>query len=214
MIVMMRFLLRAIVTLTLLFSALVMVVRAKPYDDGGLRAVLFASNCQPPCFMGIYPGVTTRDQAIRLLQTNPWVASIDTIYNDEGLTWAWNGQQPAFLRGGSTENHLLLHAGIVARIDLLTWDNTATFAILFGAPQAWYYSTWSISDPRRNVGLVTQFEQHAAYGSIEVAASGLCPLTIKDQWALPTQISMPGLADHAGYGVSLRAIPMLPERCR
>ena len=63
--------LRLFAALTLLFCAAIVVVRAQPFDDGGLRDQLLSPTCTVPCFLGIRPGVTTREEAILLLRAHP-----------------------------------------------------------------------------------------------------------------------------------------------
>ena len=56
----------ASVLLGLLFAAAA-VIRAQPYDDSELRAFLTPpEGCPAPCFMGIRPGVTTREEALTI----------------------------------------------------------------------------------------------------------------------------------------------------
>ncbi len=52
-----------------LFLLPVLLIRAQPYDDGGLRAFLTPpEDCPAPCFMGIRPGVTTTEEALEILK--------------------------------------------------------------------------------------------------------------------------------------------------
>lgn len=58
----------------------VLLIRAQPYDDRPLRALLTpASGCAPPCFMGLQPGRTTIWEALEVLR------------------WEWSGAQPALI---------------------------------------------------------------------------------------------------------------------
>jgi hypothetical protein len=193
----------------LVFCALLGTMRAAPYDDGGLRAALFDPACAPPCFMDIHPGVTTREESLALLQAHPWVEEVDAKPGYTTVTWTWNGSQPAILESG----RLSLDGDTVIRIVLLTNANAATTALVLGAPRIWYFSLWSINNPR---SIVTSlyFEQRAVYDHLEVMSANYCPLTVQAQWTLPTQISMPALPDHPGYGATRRAFPILPESCR
>jgi hypothetical protein len=80
------------------FAAVMLLIRAQPYDDHELRALLMPENCAMPCFMGIRPGVTTMDEAVKLLKVSGWVGEIQDFPN--GLEWKWNGFQPAIFRDG------------------------------------------------------------------------------------------------------------------
>jgi hypothetical protein len=206
---MLRFLLQGAALSALIFCAMMGAMRAQPLDDGGLRAALFSSGCAPPCFMGIRPTETTRDEALALLQAHPWVASIDAKTGYATVSWAWNGSQPAFLQGGQ----LALDKNVVIRINLLTDADAATAALVLGTPRMWYFTLWSINNTRSMVTSL-YFEQRAVYDHLEIMSSNYCPLTVQSQWKLPTQISMPALPDHPGYGATRRPFPILPESCR
>src|SRR4051812_6534370 len=95
--------LRLMALLTLLMFATVAVARSQPYDDGGLRETLFSKDCQPPCFIGIHPNITKRDQAVELLKASHWAANITSLDNRHEIIWDWNGKQPVFLRNSHTE---------------------------------------------------------------------------------------------------------------
>ena len=88
--------------LTLLFSGVMIGLRAQPYEDGGLRQTLFPADCASPCFMGIRPGVTTHAEALDLLQANPWVterrADLQRSGIGMGVEWQtarFSAQQPS-----------------------------------------------------------------------------------------------------------------------
>src|SRR5215470_15243249 len=71
------------------------LIHTRPYNDRALRAFLNPSgHCRMPCFMGIQPGVTTMDQAVKLLKASGWVKEI-TAQDANELEWTWNGSQPA-----------------------------------------------------------------------------------------------------------------------
>ncbi len=81
----------------IIFTVVMLLIRAQPYDDHELRALLMPDDCEMPCFMGIRPGVTTVDEAVKLLQNNSWVGTIDQNREANYLSWTWNGQQPFFI---------------------------------------------------------------------------------------------------------------------
>jgi hypothetical protein len=83
---------------TLLFAACIGLIRARPYDDSELRAFLTPPDgCQMPCFMGIRPGVTTREEAFRRLRTDDWTNGIVVNYVDR-IVFRWSGLQPGIIR--------------------------------------------------------------------------------------------------------------------
>ena len=66
--------------LPLLFiTAVMLAVRAQPYDEQvrkELGQLLFGSECPAPCFLGIRPFKTTVNEAVDLLNTSGWVSDI------------------------------------------------------------------------------------------------------------------------------------------
>ena len=87
--------------LPLLFiMAVMLAVRAQPYDDHNLRPLLTPDGCPAPCFMGIRPGVTTSKEALAILQRHEWVASVRVINNDNPyqIWWTWSSAAPDILK--------------------------------------------------------------------------------------------------------------------
>lgn len=106
---MLRFLLKLTLFLSALLSLAIGLIRAQPYDDGGMRDFLFNSpGCEDytdePCFMGIRPGVTTVDEAVSIFQRHEWVASV-VVMSDYRIKWEWSGRQPQAFTG-SYDGHL------------------------------------------------------------------------------------------------------------
>jgi len=205
-----------LILLTLLFAAALLIIHAQSYDDGGLNVTLFAANCQPPCFMGIHPGVTTRDQAIQLLKANPWVTLIQPIYGDQGITWAWTGVQPAFLRVSGNSSEILFKNGIVDHLNISSAATLATFLITYGAPDALYYRGDLATTPLSNLVIISYFSQYAVYTrwQFEVSMEDECPLSASQQWTLPVGLDMPvSPIDYTNYARRSSFIP-LPEDCR
>jgi hypothetical protein len=92
--------------LTLLLLAisllLVAIIGAAAYDHAyfdSVRALFTPSaDCPPPCLFGIRPGVTTVDDAARILQTHPWhsdASVVDWQMVSTSIDWNWNGLETA-----------------------------------------------------------------------------------------------------------------------
>ncbi len=101
------FYLKCVPLLTFIFAALVGLIRARPYDDSELHAILVPSDgCALPCFMGIRPGITTVQEAYDLLERHPWVDHVKQHIwfsgpNNNLFSWTWSGQQPAFINSAA-----------------------------------------------------------------------------------------------------------------
>jgi hypothetical protein len=91
--------LRLAVGLAVLFTALVGLIRARPYDDTTIRAFIEPpEGCAVPCWQNIRPGTTSADHAMRLLRANPRIETVGYDFNfsraDGWLFWRWSGRQP------------------------------------------------------------------------------------------------------------------------
>lgn len=82
----------------------VLLIRAQPYDDSGLRDFLTPpEGCPAPCFMGIRPGVTTVEQLLTILRQHPWAkpGSADewraAYATDPVLIWEWGEAAPDWI---------------------------------------------------------------------------------------------------------------------
>lgn len=93
------------IPLFLLFFIPLALSRALPYDDQNLRAAVMPQDCQMPCFMGIRPGITTVEEAVRLLRASPWVDKVTDDANTLGtnaITWTWSPHKPSFIKDRSS----------------------------------------------------------------------------------------------------------------
>jgi hypothetical protein len=81
------------------FFAVMLFIRAQPYDDHDLRALLMPDDCEMPCFMGIRPGVTTVDEAMHILEASGWVKEINSQKYSSSTVfhWTWNGHRPQII---------------------------------------------------------------------------------------------------------------------
>jgi hypothetical protein len=182
-----RSLLKLALPLVLLFSGLLSLIRAQPYDDSVLRA-FFAppGDCPRPCFVGIRPGITPVEEAQEILQAHQWIASVNRYEATDGrgvaaFTAAWSGAQPEFIDGGEelwlgVEDHVVQALIIPTRIPL------AHFWLMFGKPQ--------YGGVREDVMPETS-RPSAGYGAVYFDmdsffhVSAFCP--IESVWKLPVQ---------------------------
>jgi hypothetical protein len=93
---MLRFYLRVVFLSSVVFTAALVVFRVRPYDDPDLRQLVSLEGCDPMCFMGIRPGLTTAQEAEALLKVHPWVDAV-TYVGTTAITWRWSGHQPAWI---------------------------------------------------------------------------------------------------------------------
>src|SRR4051794_17887749 len=122
---MIRFWLRCSAVFVLIFVLMIVAFRIQPRDDRAMRAFFTPQQgCAAPCFLGIRPGVTTREEALALLKAHPWVGEISE--RGDIIGWIWNGEQPAFLQIGTAENQIFLSFGSVDSVYVPTETDTGT----------------------------------------------------------------------------------------
>lgn len=82
------YLLRWMALLVSLLLMPVLLIRARPYDDSQLRALLTPPDgCPAPCFMGIRPGISSADEAFAILRDHAWVDSDGEDYAESLRTY-------------------------------------------------------------------------------------------------------------------------------
>jgi hypothetical protein len=93
--------LKAVFPFTLLFTSVIGLIHARPFQDDSLEAFLAPpSDCPAPCWQGIRPGMTTVTEALDILESHPWIDHV-IITERYGATrdgfigWAWSGEPPA-----------------------------------------------------------------------------------------------------------------------
>lgn len=181
---MVRLFAKSALILLALFAMLAGFIRAQPYMDGELSAFLFEGDCALPCFMGIRPGVTTTQEAVRLLEQHPWVGKVTQHIWFGGpatslYSWSWNGQQPAFINASapgvfSTRGNM---------VDVLQ----VTTAISLG-------EFWLLNRPQQ--GMIAHEPGELSYtaiyldGALEVQTVLFCPLRLATFWQAQAQMQM------------------------
>jgi hypothetical protein len=99
-----RFYFRLVLIPLLIFTAVLVLIRAQPYDDHELRQLLLPDGCPTPCFMGIRPGVTTVDEAIKILNASGWVEPFDYKPDANYIELKWNANSPSWLEKNENSN--------------------------------------------------------------------------------------------------------------
>jgi hypothetical protein len=128
-----RLLLTVPVCLLLTFSSAILLIRAQPYQDGGLSAFLLPpDDCPAPCWSGIRPGETTVTGSSALLHNNLQIKTVDAI----SPATAWlrlSASIPVIER--ARVNLWEENRGVVGRIELLdTGLSMSDLQLLMGAP--------------------------------------------------------------------------------
>jgi len=194
--------------LTLLFSVCIGLIRAQPHDTRVIRDFLAPpEGCAMPCFIGIRPGTTTLDDAMRILSQNAWIGGVSVpgefdVENRSGfLYWHWSGEQPAFI-DTMRSSRMRVYRGVVDSISIQT---NAPFG------EVWM----SLDQPERGELLFSASEylrmsalHDAIYwqGALSVQSVIRCPLTLQDWWDAPVTLEV-----RDPSGIRLPALYDLPR---
>lgn len=141
---------------TILFTAVLLAIRAQPYDDHQLRALLLPDGCAAPCFMGIRPGITTVEQALALLEQNDGVQIIKVDPTEvngsatqiQRISWSWNtaSSQRSPLIDTRRSGVINVSDGKVYGIDIETSVQLGDYWLVENAPKAYNLRTLATSD--------------------------------------------------------------------
>jgi hypothetical protein len=119
--------------LVLMFTIVMLVIRAQPYQDGGLGDFLLPPDgCAAPCWSGIRPGETTVTGSSTLLHNNLQIKTVEAI--SPATAWLrFPAHIPLIQR--ARVNLWEENRGVVGRIELLdTGLSLSDLQLLLGAP--------------------------------------------------------------------------------
>jgi len=141
-----RFYLRVMPLLIIIMAAVLMLPRTQPLPDDTLRPLLITEDCAAPCFMGIRPGITSVDEAVRILKASGWTADIRMQPNaSRWIVVEWNEHAPAWLRPPNVYNEtsMVMLDSRIDEIHIITDLRLADAELLYGRPNATYISTFN-----------------------------------------------------------------------
>lgn len=120
------------------FTVVMLLIHTQPYDNHAMRELLLPEGCPAPCFMGIRPGVTSMDEAIKLLHGNDGVAEVKqrSINNKYGfITWSWKNPKPSWTRQNAV-GEILLTDKTVHAITIASEFMLGEIQLTLGLPDA------------------------------------------------------------------------------
>ncbi|MCC6613948.1 MAG: hypothetical protein IT320_10750 [Anaerolineae bacterium] len=182
----MRVIRRLFLLLVLVFALLVAGVQLLPHETGDLDTLLpDADNCALPCALGIIPGVTSLDEAGRILNDHPWVADYQlsrSITVDSGyLIWRWSGEQPTYI-DGDEEAALWVDNGRVEWMQVTTHLPFGDLWLRLGTPSGGYVWYVELTAER-----IFQRMYYKAYDLL-VEFDVLCPTRLDGFWSAPVRL--------------------------
>jgi hypothetical protein len=168
-----RLLRRLTLALLVVFTGAIGLIRAQPYDDGGLETLLIPpENCPRPCWQGIRPGRTLTQEALALLKAHPWIDRVELVTNDM-YEIRWSGRQPAMIDAD-------YHGVLVTRGDFVTQVRVPV--------RASFGDVWLRFDQPQYGGMSRMFSRPIAYlthyadAGFTVRTPVHCPLRIQTFW--------------------------------
>ncbi len=190
-----RFCARLILIPLLLFTTALLLIHSQAYDDHDLRQLLLPDGCVAPCFLGIRPGVTTAEEAVKLLRANAWVADV-TVINSENpyqIWWTWNKNAPDFLRNAPTNpnfpvnGEILSSNQVVTRILFTPRLSLGDIVLARGLPStSEFIFSGMIITPSQSITAIISLEYQA--DGFWVSGSPRCPFTA-DLWHTSAQVT-------------------------
>ncbi|MBI1278950.1 MAG: hypothetical protein GC179_12550 [Anaerolineaceae bacterium] len=172
-----------------------MLIHTQAYDDHELRQLLFPNGCDEPCFMGIQPGITTIDEAKKILETSGWAkrvvlsSGINQTASETFLSvsWEWNGSHsplldatyPAYALSYTQDIH-----AVVNEIHVSTMIPTGAVNLLLQRPNSYSFSTFrpAFTTPSR------PFYVSIGYDKVEARTYLGCPVNMRELWKLKTSL--------------------------
>ena len=164
----------------LLLSGALLAMHIRPFDPALDDLLGQSPGCEKHglCYMGIYLGASTIDQAAAALSAHPWVDTVDTRSLTQ-ITWTWSGQQPAYIDDGvpgSASERDYMHISLIRVKTRFTYGD---IWLQLGTPEQGYAL-------RQPDGFL-----HGVYYtrySLLAINSIPCPASIGDFWTMPVVI--------------------------
>lgn len=199
---------RLLILYLLVFTALLLLIHAQPYDDHELRDLLMPEGCPVPCFMGIRPGVTRADEAVRLLKAQAWVAQVVTNNPQKPyqIWWRWNTAVSEFLRSAPlnpnfpVNGEVRANGGVVSSIMLQPKLRLGDVVLLRGLPRsAQLIYSGAILNPSRSVSALMLLEYEA--DGFWISGTAQCPYT-SALWYIPVRLTITNDFDGRSLGTT------------
>jgi hypothetical protein len=161
--------------------ALLGLLRVQPGENAALRGLFMPPpGCSAPCWQGIQLGVTTKDEALTILNNHPWIGQI--FIGDTQISWRWSGHQPALL-DGQRDGLIGLRGGVARLLRLQTRVQFGEFWALLGRPDG--------------ALLVRPLTRYSAFQIVEYEDAAIlvisavnCPATPVDFWSSTATLGM------------------------
>lgn len=200
-----RSLLRILLPLIILFAAVLLLIHTQSDDIHKLLGLLLPADCPAPCLIGIRPGVTTVEEAVKILEESEWVTNIQPKYtefdrSEQNLSWGfiywdwkdnapfWKDHNPRH-QFGISPGSMQIVSGIVSEVTVSTSFTVGSIQVGLGNP-VFYRTSTSIGlgvfctpspcPPTLKLRRPLQHEFYYPFNAMVVGSSGNCPSTEPD----------------------------------
>jgi hypothetical protein len=185
-----RMLVKGSLVLFVSLALLVSLAHGLAYDAAYFRGlhdfVAAPENCAAPCFLGIRPGITMRDEALARLQAYPGVH--DVYVEGSAIGWHWDLTRSPYLDSEDAAPRLTLDEhGVVDQILVVTRVRVADIWTAFGAPdngRLMPYSTTFDGGGVRSATYVGSYPQTSFLMLMSVS----CPSSPHLMWDAPVML--------------------------
>ena len=198
---MLRFCSHLILIPLALFTIVLLLIRAQPYDDHDLRQLLLPEGCPAPCFMGIRPGVTSVEQALALLHQNDGVQIIKVDPTEVNgspsqitrISWSWNPTSSQLSRLIDTQKRGVINIsdGKVYEIEVETSIRLGDYWLLDNAPKEYNLRPIGTRDAG-NILIILFIDERS---STILKGTKRCPYDSSRVWQTGMSISFRNLRD-------------------
>jgi hypothetical protein len=182
---MVRFLIKVTIPLVVLFGVSIGLIRARPYDDGGLRAFLTApDNCVMPCWNGIQPEITLPEDAVDILKSIDSIGEIGFNLDADPaqIFWKWDQSRPAFMNDTQEVGYIWIEENSIKNIYLPGFNSFLDIWLALGRPErvvVFSNGSWGIP----NVIYLSVYPNR-----FYVASAIFCKARTRDLWSAKTSI--------------------------
>jgi hypothetical protein len=189
-----RLLIRWACIIALLLTMAVGVIRAQPYHDNGLSELL-NSPCDSPCWQQIYPGVTSGEDALAIMQQFDLAQDVGSRFETRTgqIFWHWSEEAASYLDLQSPHvPYIWLRNNVVSHIFLPDFYSYIDTFLVLGRPEKVYIFT----DPAFRSGYAIYVAGYP--GNFYVTSLLLCEARPSDLWHSTANIYIGGEPDYSG----------------
>jgi hypothetical protein len=116
----------AVVFVLIGIQALQLLIPALQYRDDVLRLLHYSFDCHAPCFMGITPGKTTKEEVFAILDNHPDVTRYDEFGNKVSVYWRGYDSWPRL--------NITWEDNVVSRTGFMEYIPLVAFIAVMGFP--------------------------------------------------------------------------------